>query len=55
MCAVMIDCTSATIAAWNGSSAASSSDSTTGSWWWESSEVSPCPGKCFAHAAIPAP
>ncbi len=55
MCAVMIDCTPASIAARNGSSATSSSSSTTGSARCESTDVSPCPGKCFAHAATPAP
>ena len=54
MCAVMIDCTPAAMAARNGSSATSSIDSTTGSARCESTDVSPWPGKCLAHAATPA-
>ena len=53
----MIDATPSSTAARNGSSSTSRSRSgacsTTGSAWWESTEVSPCPGKCFAQAATP--
>ena len=53
MCAVMIDCTPAAIAARNGSSPASRSPTSTGSSRWESCAVEPCPGQCFAQAATP--
>ena len=53
MCAVMIVCTPAAIAARNGTSASSISPSTVGSSRCESSAVAPWPGKCFAHAATP--
>ena len=59
MCAVMIEAAPASIAARNGGSAfatnASRSSWTTGSSRCESASVSPCPGKCFAHAATPWP
>ena len=54
MCAVMIDRTPASIAARNGTSARWSRSSTDGSARCESTDVSPWPGKCFAHAATPA-
>ena len=53
MCAVMIDCTPAAIAARNGSRPSRTSPVTVGSSRCESCSVSPWPGKCFAHAATP--
>ncbi len=54
MCAVMIERAPASIAARKGVSAPSSSDVDDRNARCESTEVSPCPGKCFAHAATPA-
>ncbi len=50
----MIAWTPASIAARNGVRATSSIESTTGRVRCESSDVSPWPGKCLAHAATPA-
>ena len=57
MCAVITDFTPAATAARNGARCASQPSalwSTRGRPWWESTEVSPCPGKCLAQAATPA-
>ena len=58
MWAVMIERTPAAIAARNGTSGPASSSasetSVAGSARCESSDVSPCPGKCLAQAATPA-
>lgn len=59
MCAVMIESIRARIAARNGGASSSSHScrvcSMTGSPVWLSVLVSPCPGKCLAVAATPAP
>ena len=53
MCAVMIDCTPAAIAARKGGKPSATSPATVGSSRCESRSVAPWPGKCFAHAATP--
>lgn len=59
MCAVITASTPASTTARNGGSSSSSHRARecriTGSPTWLSVSVSPCPGKCFAVAATPAP